>query len=68
VGSSVAAAPVQAGIILGAFGIGGLVFSVLVRRLLRALGMRRMCLVGSIAAACGYAALAASGSCTSTPR
>jgi len=46
------------GLVLGAFGVGGLLFSVSVRRLLRALGMRGMCLVGSAATAACYAALA----------
>ncbi|MFL6665513.1 MAG: MFS transporter [Rhizobacter sp.] len=58
-GSSVTAAPGQAGLVLGAFGIGGLGYALLVRRLIAWLGVRRMCLAGSAAAACGYAALAA---------
>jgi predicted MFS family arabinose efflux permease len=57
-GSSVAAAPQQAGLVLGAFGVGGLLFAVLVRHLIRRLGIRRMCTLGSLAAGCGYAALA----------
>jgi predicted MFS family arabinose efflux permease len=56
------AAPVsiaaEAGLVLGAFGIGGLLYALSVRLLLRRLGMRRLCLVGSAAAAAGYVALA----------
>jgi predicted MFS family arabinose efflux permease len=46
------------GLVLGAFGIGGLLYAASVRAFLRALGMRRMCLVGSATAAASYAALA----------
>ena len=35
------------GLVLGAFGIGGLLYAASVRALLRLLGMRRMCLVGA---------------------
>jgi predicted MFS family arabinose efflux permease len=45
-------------VVLGAFGIGGLLYALSVRLLLRRLGMRRLCLVGSAAAAAGYVALA----------
>jgi predicted MFS family arabinose efflux permease len=41
-GSSVAAAPVQAGLVLGAFGIGGLAYAFFVRRFIAWLGVRRM--------------------------
>jgi DHA1 family inner membrane transport protein len=46
------------GLVLGAFGVGGLLYAASVRAFLRALGVRRMCLVGSGAAAASYAALA----------
>ncbi len=51
---------IETGIVLGAFGIGGLLYAASVRRLLRLLGVRRMCLLGSAAAAACYAALAVS--------
>ncbi len=60
-GSSLADAPRQAGLVLGAFGIGGLVYALAVRRVIGLLGVRRMCIVGSITAGCSYAALAAFG-------
>jgi predicted MFS family arabinose efflux permease len=50
---------VETGLVLGAFGIGGLLYALSVRRLLRLFGVRRMCLIGSAAAALCYAALAA---------
>ena len=56
-GSSVVAAPSQTGLVLGAFGIGGLAYAVSVRRFIALLGVRRMCIVGSVAVACSYAAL-----------
>jgi predicted MFS family arabinose efflux permease len=46
------------GLVLGAFGIGGLLYAASVRAILRALGVRRMCLIGSALAALCYAALA----------
>jgi predicted MFS family arabinose efflux permease len=46
------------GLVLGAFGVGGLLYAASVRVFLRALGVRRMCLVGSATAAACYAALA----------
>ncbi len=46
------------GLVLGAFGIGGLLYATSVRALLRVLGVRRMCRIGSGAAAACYAALA----------
>ena len=58
-GSSVVAAPSQAGLVLGAFGIGGLAYALSVRRFIAWLGVRRMCIVGSVVAACSYAALVA---------
>ncbi|HEY4957463.1 MAG TPA: MFS transporter, partial [Caldimonas sp.] len=45
------------GIVLGAFGIGGLLYAASVRVMLRLFGVRRMCLVGSASAALCYAAL-----------
>ena len=46
------------GIVLGAFGIGGLLYAVSVRAFLRAFGVRRMCLIGAGTAALAYATLA----------
>lgn len=46
-----------AGLVLGAFGIGGLLYAMAVRQVLGWLGVPRMCLVGSLVAACCYAAL-----------
>jgi predicted MFS family arabinose efflux permease len=46
------------GLVLGAFGVGGLLYALGVRVFLRVFGVRRMCLVGSGAAAVCYAALA----------
>jgi MFS transporter, DHA1 family, inner membrane transport protein len=54
-GGSIAAVT---GVVLGAFGIGGLLYAVGVRVFLRLLGVRRMCLIGSASAAACYAALA----------
>ena len=51
---------VETGIVLGAFGVGGLVYAASVRRLLRLFGVRRMCLIGSIVGALCYATLAVS--------
>jgi YNFM family putative membrane transporter len=51
---------VETGLVLGAFGIGGLLYAASVRRLLRLFGVRRMCLIGSAGAAACYAALAVS--------
>jgi len=51
---------VETGIVLGAFGIGGLLYAASVRRLLRVLGVRRMCLLGAAGGAACYAALAVS--------
>ncbi|MFZ2652925.1 MAG: MFS transporter [Burkholderiaceae bacterium] len=56
-GSSASAAPVQAGLVLGAFGIGGLAYALTVRRVIALLGVRRMCIVGSATAAAAYVAL-----------
>jgi predicted MFS family arabinose efflux permease len=58
-GSSVEAAAREAGLALGAFGVGGLVYALSVRRIHDALGVRRMCIVGAVAAGLSYAALAA---------
>ena len=49
---------VETGLVLGAFGIGGLLYAFSVRALLRRFGVRRMCLIGSVAAALCYLALA----------
>ena len=51
---------VETGLVLGAFGIGGLLYAASVRRLLRLFGVRRMCLIGSTVAALCYAAIAIS--------
>ncbi len=51
---------VETGLVLGAFGIGGLLYAASVRALLRLFGVRRMCLLGSMGAAACYAALAIS--------
>jgi predicted MFS family arabinose efflux permease len=56
-GSTASAAPRQAGLVLGAFSIGGLVYALCVRRLIALLGVRRMCVVGSASAAAAYASL-----------
>ena len=49
---------VETGVVLGAFGIGGLAYAAAVRAVLRRLGMRRMCLVGTSVAAASYATIA----------
>ena len=56
-GSSAAAAPSQAGLVLGAFGVGGILYGLAVRRIIAAFGVRRMCTAGSIAVAVVYALL-----------
>lgn len=56
-GSSPDAATAQAGLVLGAFGIGGILYGLAVRRVIAALGVRRMCTVGSLAVAAVYALL-----------
>ena len=56
-GSGTDAAPSQAGLVLGAFGIGGILYGLAVRRIIAALGVRRMCSLGSITAAAVYALL-----------
>jgi predicted MFS family arabinose efflux permease len=48
----------RTGLVLGAFGVGGLLYAFSVRAFLRLFGVRRMCLIGSSAAAVCYAALA----------
>lgn len=48
-----ASAPAQVGLVLGAFGAGGLLYAAMVRRLVTRLGIARMCLWGSLlGAAC----------------
>jgi len=54
-GSAPADAPTRAGLVLAAFGVGGIVYGLMVRRLVAALGVRRMCAVGSAALAAGTA-------------
>lgn len=49
---------VETGLVLGAFGIGGLLYAASVRRLLRWLGVRRMCAIGATIGAAGYLAIA----------
>jgi len=49
------ATPTQTGLVLAAFGIGGITYGLLVRRIIAALGTRRMCAVGSAALAVAYA-------------
>lgn len=46
------------GLILGSFGLGGLIYSGLVRWLIRALGERRMVIAGGVCVATGYALIA----------
>jgi MFS transporter, DHA1 family, inner membrane transport protein len=48
------------GVVLGAFGIGGLVYAFTVRRLLQALGVTRMCIAASLLGAAAFAMLAVS--------
>jgi MFS transporter, YNFM family, putative membrane transport protein len=50
----------RVGFVLGAFGIGGLVYAFTVRKLIGALGVRRMCVVASLLGAAAYALLALS--------
>jgi hypothetical protein len=40
---------------VGAFGIGGIAYGLAVRRIIAALGVRRMCAIGSAVVAVGYA-------------
>jgi MFS transporter, YNFM family, putative membrane transport protein len=49
------------GVVLGAFGVGGLLYAFTVRRLLHALGPRRMCVVASVLGAAAFAALTLAG-------
>jgi YNFM family putative membrane transporter len=56
-GSSADAATSQAGLVLGALGIGGIVYGLSVRRIIAALGVRRMCRLGSIAVGVMFALL-----------
>lgn len=59
--SSVQEVSRHAGLVLGAFGIGGLLYALTVRRLIAWLGVGRMCLTASLVAAAAYAALALFG-------
>lgn len=54
-GSAANSAPTQAGLVLAAFGIGGIAYGLAVRRIIAALGVRRMCAIGSAVLAAGYA-------------
>jgi predicted MFS family arabinose efflux permease len=56
-GSAPAAAPTQTGLVLGAFGIGGIVYGFAVRRIVGAFGKRRLCAVGSAMVAAVFALL-----------
>ena len=58
-GTPLAAVSSEAGLVLGAFGVGGLLYALSVRRLIATLGVRRMCAVGALVAGLGYAALIA---------
>jgi MFS transporter, DHA1 family, inner membrane transport protein len=49
------------GVVLGAFGVGGLVYALTVRRLLHALGASRMCVVASVLGAAAFGALTLAG-------
>lgn len=49
------------GVVLGAFGIGGLAYALSVRRLIQVLGVKRMCIVASALGAAGYFAVALAG-------
>jgi MFS transporter, YNFM family, putative membrane transport protein len=49
---------VETGLVLGAFGIGGLLYAASVRRLIRLFGVRRLCFIGSSGAALCYVGLA----------
>ena len=55
----VASISVETGLVLGAFGIGGLIYALSVRALLGRFGVRRMCVIGSVGGALCYASLAA---------
>jgi predicted MFS family arabinose efflux permease len=58
-GSAVDAAPAQSGLVLAAFGVGGIAYGLAVRRIVAALGVRRMCAIGSAALALAYASIVA---------
>jgi len=49
------AAPALAGLVLAAFGVGGIVYGLMVRRIIAALGVRRMCATGCAVVAACYA-------------
>jgi DHA1 family inner membrane transport protein len=53
-----ASAPATAGLVLGAFGVGGIAFAVVAGRLVPALGSRRLCTAGAVAATAGLLAVA----------
>ena len=48
----------ETGLVLGAFGIGGLLYALSVRVLLRRFGVRRLCVIGAMGGALCYAAVA----------
>jgi DHA1 family inner membrane transport protein len=52
----------EVGLVLGAFGIGGLAYALTVRRLIAGLGVRRMCFIGSLLASAAYLLLSAANS------
>jgi predicted MFS family arabinose efflux permease len=54
--------PTRVGFVLGAFGIGGLLYAFTVRKLISALGVRRMCVAASALGAAAYIGLAVSSS------
>jgi len=58
-GSDAGAAPTQTGLVLAAFGVGGIVYGFAVRRLVAALGVPRMCAIGSAVVAAAYATFVA---------
>lgn len=49
------ALPTQTGLVLAAFGVGGVVYGLTVRHVIAALGVRRMCTIGSAVLALGFA-------------
>ena len=56
-GGSAAGASTQTGLVLGAFGIGGIAYGFAVRRIIGAFGKRRLCAVGSAVVAAVFALL-----------
>jgi DHA1 family inner membrane transport protein len=60
-GLPLATASGPTGMVLGCFGIGGLFYALSVRRLVRGMGVRRMCLIGTALAALCYAFMSVLG-------